>query len=64
MSEWISINDRLPKVGQKVLTYDGSKRVFCCVVERHRFKVHYTVWDHSNVTHWMELPEPPSSKEG
>ena len=60
MSEWISVEDRLPNIGQNVLTYDGHNRVFCSVRQNHQFKIHYTVWDHDNVTHWMPLPEPPT----
>jgi hypothetical protein len=57
--KWVSVEDKLPETGQKVLTCDSSKRVFYCVKMENNFKVHYTVWDHSGVTHWMPLPEPP-----
>lgn len=58
-SEWISVSERLPEDGVRVLTAcdDGvvrlgiSKGGFPSVVNRsHRF---------SDVTHWMPLPEPP-----
>lgn len=61
-SEWISVKDRLPEDGVRVLTAcdDGIVRLninkggFPAVINRqHKF---------SDVTHWMPLPEPP--KEG
>ncbi len=57
--EWISVKDRMPENGVRVLTAcdDGivrlgiSKGGFPFVVNRaHQF---------SGVTHWMPLPEPP-----
>lgn len=57
--KWVSVEDRLPEDGVRVLTAcdDGvvrlgiSKGGFPSVVNRsHRF---------SDVTHWMPLPEPP-----
>ena len=59
---WISVKDRLPEDGVRVLTAcdDGlirlgiSKGGFHSVVNReHRF---------SDVTHWMPLPEPPKER--
>lgn len=65
MSDWISVEERLPKVGDKVLLYehDGFLRNICvdlitdyanaCLM-RDEYDAR---WD--AVTHWMPLPEPP-----
>lgn len=61
---WISVEERLPDVAEKVLTYNGdfvSENWLCTVASKvGRVKV----WAYSEgfVTHWMPLPEPP--KEG
>lgn len=52
MSEWISVKDRLPKDGDKVLVSLKSGDACCgeyCAA--HGFTC--------SVTHWMPLPEPP-----
>lgn len=62
MSEWISVKDRLPDEGQKVLTclikdeeymindiIHFEIPIWACVLEREEYKV----------THWMLLPEAP-----
>lgn len=63
MSEWISVKDRLPELGERVLCTDGH-----CVFEQYRVlpSCVYGVWDRmglksemQDVTHWMPLPEPP-----
>jgi hypothetical protein len=58
MSEWISVDDSLPKEDQSVLVF----------TEENDFDV---MWHHNSfwrgcfnttaaVTHWMPLPKPPS----
>jgi hypothetical protein len=63
MSEWISVKDRLPKEGRLVLI----NRIY------HPLSLDYlidfpsspSIWarlrddEMCQVTHWMELPEPP-----
>ena len=72
--EWISVKDKLPKMGQDVIVAiedptepDCAKTVmplvFC--VEGHGYGFHcFTVGgviDYSEgITHWMPLPDPPS----
>lgn len=56
MSEWISVKDRLPKDGDKVLVSLKSGDA-CCgeYCASHGFTY--------SVTHWMPLPEPPSKPD-
>lgn len=60
MSEWISVDDKLP-MHTMVLGYDGDYQ-FCMMIAS-RLQVHYDDggWSEprSPVTHWMELPKPP-----
>lgn len=57
MSEWISVEDRLPEIGVYVMVFLGKQGHnpttynFC---QYTKFGFHL-----SNVTHWMPLPEPP-----
>ena len=57
MSEWISVEDRLPDEYADVL-------VVFPVGSRHIYEVDHVedggwFWNASEVTHWMPLPEPP-----
>ncbi len=64
MSEWVSVEDRLPTIREHVLTiskdllydyivchWDGSSWVCNCNCREGSY--------HENVTHWMPLPKPP-----
>ena len=62
MSNWISVEDELPEDGANVLTADNIGRVYHCVRRRNNFKVVFHCDDHSRVTHWMPLPEPPKGE--
>ena len=70
MSEWISINDALPKIdGNYPVTYNQFKNGLA--VKRKVKSMYFRVNASSNkprgficderiaVTHWMPLPEPP-----
>ncbi len=70
MSEWISVNDRLPETEEIVLvTVSGCPHkniTLVCACELAEFNVHegwilemYPEWENPIVTHWMPLPEPP-----
>ncbi|MEG1896537.1 MAG: DUF551 domain-containing protein [Oscillospiraceae bacterium] len=71
MSEWIKVEDRLPKTNEKVLCcYHFNKHIdmpFISVLSYYasdevpHFQ-HTLGDDKMRVTHWMPLPEPP--KEG
>ncbi|MGV8004066.1 DUF551 domain-containing protein [Photorhabdus temperata subsp. temperata] len=61
--EWISIEDELPseRIGSNILLITDAQGFVTCDWFNH------CVGDFeengSNVTHWMELPEPPEEKE-
>lgn len=63
MSEWISVEDRLPDVDSFVIAYfsdDGVPSVLGVseyIVECIRGDDYSPIW--SSITHWMPLPEPP-----
>ena len=63
---WISVKDRLPELGERVLCTDGY-----CVFEQYRVlpSCVYGVWDRmglksemQDVTHWMPLPSTEGLK--
>lgn len=64
MSEWIDIDEKLPKRRQTILCYCTEESVisakyqiatYICNEIRTMFNENIT----RNVSHWMELPEPP-----
>ena len=62
MSKWISVKDRLPKVGEHVLVFSpitGIKTDFIAFVENDEEDRFFRS---GRVTHWMPLPEPPKEK--
>ena len=64
MSEWISVEDRLPEDGVEVLAYDTDHEIYA-LAERCLDSLRAS--DESTYylrpTHWMPLPEPPSASE-
>ena len=62
MSEWISVDDRLPEVGVTVIVEGGcgyySDNVWWTLMGDNAHKL--IQW---KVTHWMPLPAPPEDKE-
>lgn len=59
--EWVSVEERLPRVSENVLVYSEFDGVnIGCLLNDGRFAVRTRWPDHP--THWMPLPEPP--KEG
>ena len=76
MSEWISVKERLPEEGQRVLLYNSLEYVSIVMAHWYSssqtpFFNHVTIDDiHINFPlqdnkhlHWMPLPEPPKEKE-
>lgn len=59
--EWVSVDDKLPNVGDDVLIYK-SKRVFS---EFHIDSCRFTKYgfERANVTHWMPLPACPTTNK-
>lgn len=65
MSNWISVEDRLPEHGEKVLTIKSNGVFLVSHIIHHDEGFtpnwQYTITDRIgvNVTHWQPLPEPP-----
>ena len=57
-SEWISVEERLPEIGQSVLVYSSK---YYPVVECRDLVTYMRMGNYSGVTHWMPLPEPPKN---
>jgi hypothetical protein len=59
-TEWISVKDRLPELGQYVIAMECDGEIYKLKMkEKSSF-----FWDvdemyYTQVTHWMPLPEPP-----
>ena len=58
MTEWISVKDRLPDDGTKVLLYLDYG-----MIEASWYDSSYYMPFWNRVTHWMPLPEPPKEDE-
>ena len=52
VQEWISVDDRLPDVGNIVLIYSETDGVCLGSYSDDTF-------DYFDVTHWMSIPQPP-----
>ena len=61
--EWISVEERLPEVGEKVLVYSKSED-FYGIGQYSKYLKKFCVMriDGENVTHWMPLPQPPKGE--
>ena len=63
MIEWVSVNDNLPELGVRVLTY--SKYGHMSDRELYRFRDGTTVFrpdgmiPGKDITHWAQLPDAP-----
>lgn len=67
---WISVKDRLPAEDGFYLVGGGDKRgrvvnILYYDSKSEKFKGHWAeeVFDVSDVTHWMSLPNPPEVEE-
>jgi len=69
MSEWISVKDRLPKYGKRVLIFHPSyqgRPIREAWFEKTDGKGHHFMTDTysvKNPTHWRLLPSPPEEAE-
>lgn len=63
--EWVSVKEKLPKIGQRVLVYqkDGVHGGNSIDIE---YRMCEDFWSeqgiHSDITHWMPLPTPPKAE--
>lgn len=68
MSEWISVEERLPETaGEYLVVYhpchwDAVSEKVCVGIDTFRGKTAWAKKKYQRVTHWMPLPESP--KEG
>lgn len=65
-SKWISVKDKLPGIGVRVLATDGLLvgEAFLYGHKREWYRPYSQPWETAlpPVTYWMHLPQPP--KEG
>lgn len=59
MSEWISVKDRLPEIGERVLIY-SRQTLEAIRYEGKKFNRFGVSVD--DATHWMPLPAPPKGE--
>ena len=75
MNEWISVEDRLPEIGEPCLLTDGDKmatsqRIALDGVSNwaawgsYGFCGYEWEWEIGTPTYWMPLPEPPNPETG
>tara|TARA_R110000782_G_scaffold238005_1_gene324442 strand:- start:107 stop:325 length:219 start_codon:yes stop_codon:yes gene_type:complete len=61
MSAWFSVIKALPNELQEVLSYSAYEGVYKSIYRSGAFKKDLVVWEHVNVSHWMQVPPPPSN---
>ena len=62
VQEWISVKDRLPRCGDRVIVTDG---VFVCeafLSISGKWVRNGIGWIESEITHWMPMPNPPKGE--
>lgn len=60
MSEWISVEYRLPKESQFCVTYFAPQKSGAYTLAGHyEFGFGLSEFGYRQATHWMPLPEPP-----
>ena len=68
-SEWISVEDRLPEIGTRVLLcgrYEGKGIIAYCTIGYFDGKTYREHWGAdinttAAITHWQPLPTPPTT---
>ncbi len=70
MSEWIDVNERLPKKDGRYIVHTRNltgyapleNNIFVAVFAFDDFA--FKGWEDNEVTHWKPLPKPPKQKKG
>ena len=62
MSEWISVEERLPDKNKPVIAADRFGEVFEATYGFGRWTPAYDEYETAAVTHWMPLPSPPGEE--
>lgn len=60
MSEWISVEDRLPEFVGEYITFDGISPYISSYYGNGEWESPDA--NDPNITHWMPLPEPPKGE--
>ena len=63
-NQWIPVTERLPEVGEWVLSYCRANIYEVLKMRTNGDWVHdvHHIYMHCFVTHWMKLPEPPEEE--
>ena len=66
MAEWISVKDRLPENGVKVLVYSAeNKNDYEIGAYSDTYRGFFVrTFCYENITHWMPLPRTPKERGG
>ena len=58
---WVSVEERLPDVAEKVLTYNGNfvSENWLCTVASKDGRINVWAYSERFVTHWIPLPKAP-----
>ena len=70
--QWISVEERIPETTYDVMvlvsgtfgnvTFENTQMIGSILDDGEWFVNEYPEWDNPGVTHWMPLPEPPSTE--
>ncbi len=63
MSEWISVEDRLPEASGGYLVHFSKGNIDVWLYLGDEIKFSDSILTSGSVTHWQPLPEPPRSKD-
>jgi len=64
MNKWISVEERLPTLKQRVIVNDeGGFGVLSARLSSIGWYLEGVLDKYANVTHWMPLPETPQEQE-
>lgn len=65
MSEWISVEDRMPEIAVRVDVFSRGERYANAWYSGEKYgwehQQYYGAFHVGEVTHWMPLPDPPAA---